>query len=294
MHLLQKGNSAALVVGAEADGDFPTPSDPEQLSDLARKPSSSLLEQSTRQLREPFLPPRVVKSVKSRRAASKTLGGSSFPRSLWPGGSRPCSSDRAIVRAPHSQFQVPSNSYVGITKVSLIQISVLRSTSTSATVLVIHFSKCCGKVLAVKSVPRYLRSENTKSKHIKTESSTLPQARSRTSATYLRPASAPGKGSIFMRNIIAILRVRAINNTCDTDTDACYDIVRCLVIQSCVDEEIIQDLVYLARESDDWLSIQESALLQEGKANFIRAISLFQHLFSTAFKSQGSVERRVG
>ncbi|EJK68438.1 hypothetical protein THAOC_10383 [Thalassiosira oceanica] len=41
MHLLQKGNSAALVVGAEADGDFPTPSDPEQLSDLARKPSSS-------------------------------------------------------------------------------------------------------------------------------------------------------------------------------------------------------------------------------------------------------------
>ncbi|EJK50631.1 hypothetical protein THAOC_30332, partial [Thalassiosira oceanica] len=33
--------SAALVVGAEADGDFPTPSDPEQLSDLARKPSSS-------------------------------------------------------------------------------------------------------------------------------------------------------------------------------------------------------------------------------------------------------------
>ncbi|EJK48716.1 hypothetical protein THAOC_32463, partial [Thalassiosira oceanica] len=104
----------------------------------------------------------------------------------------------------------------------------------------------------------------------------------------------PGKGSIFMRNIIAILRVRAINNTCDTDTDACYDIVRCLVIQSCVDEEIIQDLVYLARESNDWLSIQESALLQEGKANFIRVISLFQHLFSTAFKSQGSVERRVG
>lgn len=90
-------------------------------------------------------------------------------------------------------------------------------------------------------------------------------------------------GSIFVRDIIAILRARTFNFGAQ---DVCFDILDHLVSNNCVDEEIIQDLVYLARES-----MQD---LQERKADITQVLSVFANVFQSSTKTQGSIERRVG
>ncbi|EJK46722.1 hypothetical protein THAOC_34597, partial [Thalassiosira oceanica] len=104
-----------------------------------------------------------------------------------------------------------------------------------------------------------------------------------------------GEGSIFIRDIIAILRA----NTVQFDVrEICFDIVDHLVSSNCVDEEIIQNLVHLAGESKDRFPTELNILLlsQRGTADITRVLHLFASIFESVGGNthQGSVERRVG
>ena len=100
------------------------------------------------------------------------------------------------------------------------------------------------------------------------------------------------EGSIYIRDIIAILRARKYILGAQ---DVCFDILDQLVIKNCVDEEIIKDLVCLARESNDrvWPMQDFDGLPQGKKADITKALNVLTSAFQGG-NTHGSVERRVG
>jgi len=100
------------------------------------------------------------------------------------------------------------------------------------------------------------------------------------------------EGSIFIRDIIAILRARKYIFGAQ---DVCLDILDHLVSNNCVDEEIIHDLVCLARESNDWfwpMHVFDGGSLQEKGADVTQVLNVLTSAFRWR-NTQGSIERRV-
>ncbi|EJK77545.1 hypothetical protein THAOC_00617, partial [Thalassiosira oceanica] len=94
-----------------------------------------------------------------------------------------------------------------------------------------------------------------------------------------------GEGSIFIRDIIAILRAK----TALFDAQECFDMDH-LVRSNCVDEEIIQDLVHLAGESKDRFPTESNLLLltRRETADITEVLYLLASVFDTS--GQGSPE----
>ncbi|EJK56352.1 hypothetical protein THAOC_23781 [Thalassiosira oceanica] len=105
------------------------------------------------------------------------------------------------------------------------------------------------------------------------------------------------EGSIFIRDIIAILRGRTFNSGAQ---DECLKILDHLVSNNCVDEETIQNLVYFARESNDWFLPMNgygsnSDPIRKQKADITQVLNMLAKAFQWGRQTtQGSAERRVG
>ncbi|EJK58820.1 hypothetical protein THAOC_21021, partial [Thalassiosira oceanica] len=104
-----------------------------------------------------------------------------------------------------------------------------------------------------------------------------------------------GEGSIFIRDIIAILRAKSVQFDV---REICLNILDRLVSCNCVDEKIIQDLVHLAGESKDRYPTEANLLIlsRRGMADIAEVLYLLESIFESVGGNthQGSVERRVG